>query len=132
MLTIKQFIAFLKTKFPYVKFYNSTMDKSEKCVGIYKRSVSPVVPLGGVENGSYNILPISILVHWTEDASQCEDMANNIYNELRSIIKEATPDGTVISYIHLLDSHPQSAGRDDKNIVENVIRANIIYERGVD
>lgn len=87
--------------------------------------------VGGPENKSYDELPISLVVHWTEDAGQCEIMANSIYHSLDTTIKERTPAGVVIGFVQLLDQMPNWVGRDEKNIAENVIRANIIYERGV-
>lgn len=129
MLTIKEFISFLKPKFPSVVFFNSTIDQSSnQCIGIYSRTIPKVQAVG--EPGSYDILPISIVVHWTEDASLCEDMANILYTQLGEVIKEPTPSGTIISFIQLQDAAPANVGRDERNVVEKVIRANIIYERG--
>lgn len=129
MLTIHEFIAYMKTKFPAIVFFNSTIDSSQtKCVGTYARTSGRVQAIGSP--GSYDILPISMVIHWTEDAGQCEDMANTVYTQLSTIIKELTPAGIMISYVQLQDSAPVWVGRDDKNIAEKVIRANIIYERG--
>lgn len=131
MLTVKSFIPMLRLKFPEITFYNSTIDKSNpKCVGIYTRGQGKISSVGGPDNGSYDILPISIIVHWTEDAGLCEDMANLIYTELSIILKEQTPSGTMISFVRLEDALPVHVGRDESNVVEKVIRATIFYERG--
>ncbi len=129
MLTITEVIAYLKVKFPSAIFFNSMIDNSlPQCIGIYRRTAARIKAIG--DNGSYDVLPLSIIVHWTEDAGLCEEMANLVYAQLGSIIKETLPSGAVIIYTKLQDTNPVWVGRDSKNIAENVIRANIIYERG--
>lgn len=131
MLTITEFNELLETKFPEVVIFNSTVDKdSDKCIGVFSRSAGKIQAIGGPDNGSYDILPISIIVHWTEDAGQAEEMANAVYTALSTIMKEETPAGTMITYVQLQDATPVHIGRDESNVVEKVIRANIYYERG--
>lgn len=131
MLTISDFIAFMKTKFIGTLFYNSTIDKdSPQCIGIYRRSAGIVQSVGGPDSSSYNNLSISMVIHWTEDAGACEGMSNLIYASMSSVMRELAPNGTTIIYIELLEAHPIWVGRDEKNIAECVIRANIFYERG--
>lgn len=132
MLTVKEFIALLKIKFPTVAFFNSTIRKdSDQCIGVYPMATGKIPTVGGPNNGSYDILPISIVIHWTEDAGDCEVMADAVYSKLLAITKEATPSGIVITFIQPQDSSPVHVGRDERNIIEKVIRANIFYERGV-
>lgn len=132
MLTITEIIAYLKIKFPTVTFFNSTIDKSlNQCIGIYRRTAGKIQAIGGPNNGSYDVLPLSIVIHWTEDAGQCEIMANLLYSELNSIIKETLPTGPVLVFAQLQDANPVWVGRGDNNIAESVIRVNINYERGV-
>lgn len=130
MLTVTEFIAFLSTMFPEITFFNSTIDKSNpKCIGVYPRAAGKIQAIGG--SGSYDILPISIIVHWTEDAGLCEDTANIVYSQLSAVLKAPTPSGTMISFIQLQEAAPVHVGRDESNVVEKVIRATIFYERGV-
>ena len=125
-----EFTQYLKSLFPTATFYTGMINKSDtKCIGVYaKGRGAPTDTLGGVQNSSYNILPISLLVHWTESTTECETMANSIYETL-----EASPDiiigGRRVVNIELLDSCPVDVERDENNIVEMVIRLNIIYER---
>lgn len=129
-MLVKEFIAFLKEKFPGVKFFNSTVDKSSKqCIGVFTRAEGPVQYVGP-NNISYGILPVSIVIHWTEDAGICEEMARDVYETFQSVNKEIAPSGDTIAFINLLDAKPVWTGRDEHNIAEYVIRANIIYERG--
>lgn len=130
MLTIKEFIGFLRTKNPTATYFNSTLDKSSnKCIGVYGKEAAKIPSVGGA-GSSYNVLATSIVIHWTEDAHECETLANEMYQKLDSVIRETTPNGTVIVHIDLPDTKPVWVGRDDRNIAEYVIRANIIYERG--
>ena len=125
-----EFTQYLKSLFPTVTFFTGMIDKSNpQCVGVYaKGRYAPTDTLGGVQNSSYNILPISLLVHWTESTTECETMANSIYETL-----EASPDiiigGRRVVTVELLDSCPVDVDRDENNIVEMIIRLNIIYER---
>lgn len=132
MLRVAEFKDYLKSLFPSVKIYNGTIDKNSKeCVGIYRRGrANNAIAIGGVENTSYSILPVSILVHWTEDADICESMANDIYLALQEKTDVLINNRRIIMF-QMLDSGPVDLNRDDKNIVEMVIRTNIIYEREV-
>jgi len=130
MLTIKDFIAHMKTKYPETTFYNSTLDSSsDKCVGIYSRTAPRIQAVG--EPSSHAVLSVSILVHWTQDSSICEDFALSLYNTLISTVRELTPGGVTILFVEPVDGRPVWSGRDSRNVAEYVIRANIYYERGV-
>ena len=128
MMTISEFVQQLKSMFPAVKFYNGAIDKSAKqCVGVYARgNAAPVKAIGG--QSSYNTLPVSILVHWTEDSNLCEVMANDLYSQLFESTG-MTVGGKRVIDLKLLDSCPINVERDANNIVEMVIRLNIVYER---
>lgn len=128
MMTISEFVQQLKSMFPTVKFYNGAIDKSAKqCIGVYARgNTAPVRAIG--DQSSYSILPVSILVHWTEDSNLCEVMANDLYSRLYES-NGATVGGKRVIDIKLLDSCPVNVDRDANNIAEMVIRLNIVYER---
>lgn len=130
MLKVSDFKNYLKLQFVGVKVYNGTINKSEKqCIGTYARgSGVPHIAIGGKEATSFNELPITILVHWSEDTDICETMANRIYenlfgtcNVMMGVFK--------VSFINMLDSAPVDVSRDKNNIAEMVIRINITYER---
>lgn len=132
MMKTTEFTQYLKSLFPLATFFTGTINKTNpKCIGVYaKGRYAPTNTLGGVQNSSYNILPTSILVHWTESTTECETIANSIYETL-----EASPDSIIggrrVVKFELLDSCPVDVDRDENNIVEMVIRLNILYERGV-
>jgi len=127
-----EFTQYLKDLFPLADFYTGMINKSNpKCVGVYaKGRAGSELAIGGVVNTSSNILPISLLIHWTESTTLCETMANDIYDALLGQYDFTIAGRRVIS-VKLLDSCPVDVSRDAGNIVEMVIRANIIYEREV-
>lgn len=132
MMKVSEFKGYLEQQFPSITFYNGSIDKNKKqCVGVYaKGSASSVMPLGGPTNGSYGQLPISILVHWSENSDQCEDTANTIYNHLYGLSNVMTGGRRIIS-VRLLDPTPVDLQRDNQNICEMVIRAIILYDKEV-
>lgn len=130
MLKSNDFKEYLKLQFVGKKIYNGTLNKNEKqCIGIYtKGNSSPHIAIGGKENTSYGELPLTILIHWTEDTNLCETMANEIYENLYGT-SQITMNGVKVVYIDMVDSCPINVSRDSNNIVEMVIRINIFYER---
>jgi hypothetical protein len=126
MLRIQDFVTTLKTKHPGVKFFNGCISKHENCVGVYARgSAQPITAIGA--ESSYNILPITLLIHWGENSDACEVVANEIYCGLANSID--TINNRRVIQVQLLESCPTNIGRDDNNICEMTIRANIFYER---
>jgi hypothetical protein len=126
MLTVSDFVQALKQSYPGIRFLNGCICKDEKCVGVYARgNAAPVSAIG--TKPSYNILPVTLLVHWGESSKDCEDTANNLYKVLEDGIE--TINNTRVIQTQLLDSSPVNIGRDDNNTCEMTIRINIFYER---
>lgn len=130
MLTSKNLRDYLSFHFPQFKIYNGSINRSEvNCIGIYTTSGAPNnIAIGGLENTSYGTLPISILIHWGEDAEQCSITANEIYEKLYGISNIIINDKRIINF-NMLDPCPINIARDKNNICEMVIRINIVYER---
>jgi hypothetical protein len=126
MLTVKDFIQVLKANYPDIKFFNGCISKDENCVGVYARgNAAPVSAIG--TKPSYNILPVTLLVHWSENSAECEVLANVLYQRLEAGIEEIN--NMRVIQIQMLDSSPINIGRDDNNICEMTLRINIFYER---
>ena len=125
-----EFTQYLKSLFPTTTFFTGMIDKSNpQCVGVYaKGRGANNIAIGGVANTSSNTLPITLLVHWTESTTACETIANQIYDTLLGVYDTLINNRRIVS-IDLLDSAPVDVDRDDANIVEMVIRINVIYER---
>lgn len=130
MLTVGNVVTYLQAQYATYPFYNGVIDRNkEKAIGVYLRSGSPVVlALGGKTNSSYGVLPINILIHWTQNSNTCEGIANTIYEFLLG--KSNFMMGAIkVSSVQLFDSTPINIGRDEKNICEITIRADIIYNK---
>ena len=126
MLTIANVVEALERKFPDVEFFNGCISKDESCVGVYARgSAPPNVAIGS--QSSYGVLPVTLLIHWSENSDACEVAANALYEGLEQGID--TMNDTRVIQIQLLDSSPVNIGRDDTNRCEMTIRFNILYER---
>ena len=132
MLRISEVITWLKTKYPGTAFYNSTIPKNEQqCVGIYlKDRGSRIIAIGGYAATSYASLPLSILIHWGQDADACQTLANDIYEMMQAAEKETIGGHRIVDF-DLQDIGPVDVSRDANNICEMVIRVNITYERQV-
>lgn len=126
MLTISNFTEVLKQKRKDIKFFRGCISKDEKCVGVYARgNANPPTAIGS--RASYGVLPVTLLIHWGENSTECEEMANSLYETLESGIAEINT--LRVIEIQMLESSPTNIGRDDNNICEMTIRLNILYER---
>ena len=126
MISISDFMEVLKKQHPNIKFFNGSISKKDKCVGVYARgNAAPPTAIGS--KPSYGILPVTMLIHWGENSKECEKTANLLYEGLESGIAEINT--LKVIQIQLLESSPTNIGRDDNNICEMTIRLNIFYER---
>lgn len=103
----------------------------DKFIGIYDQKTNSRpqrVVLG--EKAKYFEKSISILIHWTNNPSQAEIKAHEVYQVLMSVSNSTTESGIKIVYVKSIALI--SLGRDEKGIFEYVIDANIIYMKGND
>ena len=128
MLTVSDFMNELKKRYPNIKFFNGCISKNEKCVGVYARG-SAAKPVAIGSPSSYGILPLTMLIHWSENSNECESAANSLYEGLESGFTSIN--SVRVAQLQLLESSPVNIGRDDNNICEMTIRLNIIYERRI-
>jgi hypothetical protein len=132
MLMASNVRSFLEAAFPTTKFYAGTINKNDtQCIGIYPRERVPFeISVGGTNNTSSWTLPLSILVHWSEDTFQCEQKASELY-EFFVKAKDTTISGISIISFKLKDSCPVDLKRDSNNICEMVIRLDVIYKNQI-
>ena len=130
MMTVSNFMEYLKTVYPDYVFYNGTIDKNNKnCIGIYLKGRGDLhIAIVALSNTSYSLLPVSILIHWGQDASLCEITANGIYEGFQTA-SDVTINNQRVIYFDLADPTPTDISRDENGICEMVIRLNILYER---
>lgn len=105
-------------------------DKKNKSIGVYnnnkQRSVQMAV--GGLNNSSYRIKSVSILVHWNTSVRDTEKTVEQLYNMLRDM-NHITINDTKVFFTKMLVDEPVDVGTDDNGIFECVIELDIYYER---
>lgn len=111
--------------------YIGKMDgKKQKSIGVYSRPTSgmPNMALGGMGCTTYNIKPISLLVHWCKDKGTAEAAAYELFEKLKSVTSLSIGDAH-INYLRLMVPEPQDVGTDDSGVYEYVIWLDFIYQR---
>lgn len=112
-------------------YYSGKLDANkEKAVCVYQRksTIEAVRAIGG--KSSYNIKPISVLIHWNKNSTETEKTAYKLYKKLETVSSFLLDDtNTKVYFIKLLQSEPVSVGTDDNGIYEYVIEFDIYYER---
>lgn len=105
-------------------------NKKDKSIGVYNlnRQRPPQTAVGGLNNSSYRIKSISILVHWNTSVRDTEKAAEQLYNMLRDTNNKIIND-TKLLFTKMQFDGPVDVGTDDKGIFESVIELDIYYER---
>ena len=105
-------------------------NKQQKSIGVYSRSSSgpPNIALGGLDYTSYDVRPISLLVHWNRSKPESEAAAYELFESIRNVSSLDIGD-THINYLRLMVPEPQDVGSDDNNVYEYVIWLDLIYQR---
>lgn len=108
-------------------------NKKPQSIGVYSRSSSgnANIPLGGIQNSTYDIRPISLLVHWNKSKPETEEAAYRLYELLRDAGRVEI--GSIqVNYIRMMVPEPQDVGTDDNGIYEYVIWLDFIYQKGTE
>lgn len=105
-------------------------NKKDKSIGVYNlnRQRPPQTAVGGLNNSSYRIKSISILVHWNTSVRDTEKAAEQLYNMLRDTNNKIINDKKLLFTKMQVDGLVD-VGTDDKGIFESVIELDIYYER---
>lgn len=132
MTTLAQIRDWLKTQVDCPHWYIGKIDGSkDTCIGIYGRPTPDRVKptIGGMENRSYALKAVSILVHWGKNANLAEQKAQEVYVALigRSNFKVGN---TRIVMVDMRNCEPVAIGTDENGVYEYVIDAYFFYERG--
>lgn len=108
-------------------------NKKPQSIGVYSRSSSgnANIPLGGIQNSTYDIRPVSLLVHWNKSKPETEKEAYRLYELLRDAGRVEIG-GIKVNYIRMMVPEPQDVGTDDNGIYEYVIWLDFIYQKGVE
>lgn len=128
MITLSNVRDWLKTLIDAERFYIGRLDdKQEKSVGVYTLKTSGE-PLRGIGSElSFDVIAVSVLVHWNENANETEVNSRNLFEKLRTI-KNVTINDSKVYMIQLLVPEPIDVGTDG-TIYERVIEFKLFYER---
>lgn len=129
MIYLSSVREWLKTLITAQHYYVGKLDKKpERAVGVYQRKnpAPPVRAIGG--ESTYEIKPISILIHWNKNADETEKAAMELYQHIRAASSMTIGD-TQVYFIKLLQSEPVDIGTDEAGIYERVIEFDIYFER---
>lgn len=125
-MTLKQIKDYFKSEYQwsdYISIGKIDNDK-EKAICFYNsRRQQPYSPvIGGKENKSTHIKPITILLRYTKNQNSAEEMAQSIYEffEERTFFIDETR-----IFVMMDTSEPISLGTDDRNIYEYSIEMNL-------
>ena len=114
-------------------YYTNRQDnKKEKSLGVYHgRAASwrPVMAIGGMQNSSYDIMAVSLLLHWNRNARETEEAAQNLWACLFGAAHVDVPSGSHIQFIQPTVPEPVAVGTDEGGVYEYVIDINIYYRR---
>lgn len=126
---VNKWLKTLNTKFD--NYYIGFLDKKkEKSLGVYnlKREGKPIIALGGIENTSYSVKKVSLLVHYSNASDETEEIANNLFEDIMNAHPEVIGEHRVM-FIGMLTNEAIDIGRDEKGICEYVIEFEIYYKR---
>lgn len=129
MIYLSDIRVFLKTVFKAEHYYIGKLDnKQDKSLGVYtlKGNGAPVTAIG--TQSTYDIIGVSLLLHWSNNANETEVTARTLYEKLRTI-KNFKINDKQIYMIELLVPEPIDVGTDDKGTYERVIEMNLYYEK---
>ncbi|MDY3862055.1 MAG: minor capsid protein [Ruminococcus sp.] len=131
MITLANIRDFLKRFDLFEHYYIGKLDnKQDKSLGVYslKRNEPPVTAIG--TQSTYDIIGVSLLIHWNNNADETEITARQLFEYLRTV-KKLRINNTQVYMIQLLMPEPVDVGTDDKGIYERVIEMKIYYERKI-
>ena len=134
IMTTGDFCTYLGTLIPELDsiLVNGFVNRNdERSVGVVmgpdtRRSNSDCY--GGAECSNTRKLPVNIVVRYGNDTAAFDTVANGVFAALKEVGNNFTiASGTKIAFVQLLDDGPVGHARDLQNIIEAVIRADIIY-----
>lgn len=123
-MTLKQYKDYFKTSFSWdeVISIGKIDNNQEKALCFYnsKRTLSPIK---AIDNSTYNIKPITILLRYTKNQDTAEIMANSIYEFFDD--KNFEIEGKQVIAQHLYSS-PINLGTDDNGVYEYSLEINML------
>ena len=84
---IREWIASLEIAEDEHVYMGKLDNKQQKSIGVYSRNSSgpPNVALGGLDYTSYDVRPISLLVHWNRSKPESEAAAYELFETMADL-----------------------------------------------
>lgn len=129
MMTLNEVMEWMEQQVESPFWYIGKADTSkQKCISLYNLNAgTPVLAIGGLDNTSYAVKAVSILIHWTKNADTAERKAQEVYAALFG--RSAVIAGKRVISFQMRMPEPVSVGTDDEGVFEYVIETTIYYER---
>lgn len=127
---IRQYIANFNITNEEQVFIGKLDNKKQKSIGVYHRKSDgkPFIGIGGLSCTTYNIKPISLLIHWNKSQLETEEAAYQLFERLREQ-SNVNIEGIPIDYVCLQVPEPQNIGTDEQGVYEYVIWIDFIYRK---
>lgn len=126
---IRDYISMLKVS---ENVYMGRMDtKKEKSIGVYasKHNREYQTALGGIQNKSYEVKYITLLVHWNRSPTETESAASTLFKKIIAT-REKNINGKNIKFAQPL-YELQDIGTDEYGIFEMAIEVAFICDKEV-
>lgn len=130
-MTLAEVRAWLETQVDSPRWYIGTIDRSQShCIGLFgliEEPPPPVFAVGGLSHTGYTVKPVSIIIHWGDDADIAEQKAQEVYGALFG--RSATIGGKRVVMFQMQTSEPIAVETDSQGKFEYKIEMIIYYER---
>jgi len=129
-MTLKEIRDWIKPQIQGIAmaYIGKTDPSKEKSICIYGRESSGNrIAIGGIANTSTANKNISILVQWSKNCDEAEQVAQSIYKIFEG--NQAVIKGTGC-FFKMRNDEPVLVGTNEKDIYEYVIDVTIIFKRG--
>lgn len=118
-------------KAPTGCYFTGKIDTSkDNCIGIYDAEpVKSHIAIGGIQNTSYDVKCVAILIHWGKYSPAAELKAQEVFNALYGNPNNAVIGGKRVIDFSMRFNQPVYLETDANGIYEYVVYTNIYYEK---
>lgn len=132
-MTLENIMDWLETLDVAEHIYANRLDnKKEKSLGVYHGrdySGRTVMAIGGLQNSSYDMMPVSLLLHWNRSYPETEAAAKALWDVIVEVRHADIPGDQHIQYLQMTVPKPVYVATDANGIHEFVINFNLYYRR---
>lgn len=130
-MTLAEIRDWLKTFNIAENYYIGRLEnKKEYSLGVYEGTAAgrPVIAIGGIQNSSYDVRAVSLLLHWNRNKNESEIAARKLWGKLIEVNDEDAGKNH-IQYLQMTVPKPVGVGTDGSGVYEYVINFNLYYRR---